>query len=78
MKTELPRNGCASEYRLRTTRSVLSIGIVVALASPNQAFGSRTGGISRTVHQGGGCCRPSSHQQHQDPQRCRAHRVGYR
>ena len=36
MKTELPRNGCASEYWLRTTRSVLSIGIVAALASPNR------------------------------------------
>ena len=36
MKTALPRNGCASEYWLRTTRSVLAIGIVAALALPNR------------------------------------------
>ena len=41
MKTALPRNGCASEYWLRTTRSVLSIGIVAALASPNRLLAQK-------------------------------------
>jgi hypothetical protein len=41
MKTALPRNGCASEYWLRTTRSVLSIGIVAALASPNRRLAQK-------------------------------------
>jgi hypothetical protein len=36
MKTELFRNSCASKYWLRAHRSVLSIGIVAALASPNR------------------------------------------
>jgi hypothetical protein len=36
MKTELFRNGCASKCRLRAHRSVLSIGIVAALAAPNR------------------------------------------
>jgi hypothetical protein len=35
MRTDLPRKGCASKYRLRAHRSVLSIGIVAVLASPN-------------------------------------------
>ena len=41
MKTALLRNGCASEYWLRTTRSVLSIGIVAALASPNRLLAQK-------------------------------------
>src|SRR6185503_8073834 len=36
MKTELFRNSCASKYWLRAQRSVLSIGIVAVLASPNR------------------------------------------
>lgn len=41
MKTALPRNGCASEYWLRTTRSVLAIGIVAALALPNRLLAQK-------------------------------------
>ena len=41
MKTALPRNGCTSEYWLRTIRSVLSIGIVAALASPNSLLAQK-------------------------------------
>ena len=41
MKTALLRNGCASEYWLRTTRSVLAIGIVAALALPNRLLAQK-------------------------------------
>ena len=41
MKTALPRNGCASDYWLRTTRSVLAIGIVAALALPNRLLAQK-------------------------------------
>ena len=41
MKTALLRNGCASEYWLRTTRSVLAIGIAAALALPNRLLAQK-------------------------------------
>jgi len=41
MKTALLRNSCASEYWLRTTRSVLAIGIVAALALPNRLLAQK-------------------------------------